>query len=565
MVKRNPFVLIIAVLMAVVAASLIIFPSLALSYWFEPNSTYTQSSSRATLHISLSPSDPAPVRVDWINPAGTHITCSGGQGVCWDQSVAANGTLNWRAFYFPIAGFSRLSGTYTAVTYSVSSEIFRTTFTISGGSTTTTPEPTPVPTPTPIPLFQPDTTFDTDGIVTTDFGTGYGGYTYEHGQAVAIQVDGKIVMAGYYSAGGIHADYDFAVARYNSDGSLDTGFGSGGKVTTDFGTDADMGNAIALQEGGKIVVAGYLKDTSSDFALARYNSNGSLDTGFGTDGKVITDFGQDDKGYAVATQSGGKILAAGYTCGSTWCAFALARYNNDGSLDTSFGTGGKVTTDFNGTGIGQAVLLQAGDKIVMAGYSSGTTTDFALARFNSDGSLDGTFGSGGKVTTDFDGHYEFGYAAALQSDGKIVVAGQSSDGYVFALVRYNVDGSLDVNFGMAGIALAGFADSSKGYAVAIQADGKIVVAGTRNSSGATDFAVARFNSNGSLDTGSGTSGKVTTDLGFGGPDQGQAVAIQADGKIVMAGTYDGATSYDFALVRYNLNKECMVYLPAIIR
>ncbi|MCI0529632.1 MAG: hypothetical protein L0Y56_19490, partial [Nitrospira sp.] len=192
-------------------------------------------------------------------------------------------------------------------------------------------------------------------------------------------------------------------------GDLDPTFGTGGKAITDFG-GSDQASAIALQANGKIVVAGSSEiDGFLDFALARYNTDGSLDTSFGTAGKVTTDFGGSNGGaFAVALQQDGRIVAAGRTFiffGLT-SDFALARYNTDGSLDTSFGTAGKVTTDFGGNNDGVfAVALQADGKIVAVGSSQIgiMNSDFALARYNPDGSLDSSFGSGGMVTTDFGG------------------------------------------------------------------------------------------------------------------------------------------------------------------
>ena len=202
----------------------------------------------------------------------------------------------------------------------------------------------------------------------------------------------------------------------------DTSFSSDGKVTTDLGFIAiDIGRSVALQSNGKIIVAG---DSNGDFALVRYNTDGSLDTSFSTDGKVTTGFGllTIDIGYSLAIQADGKILVAG-TDGTD---FALARYNSDGSLDTSFSSDGKVTTDlgFIAVDIGYSIAVQADGKIVVAGVSNG---DFALVRYNSDGSLDTSFSSDGKVTTDF-GLLTIDtiYSLVVQADGKILVAGESN-------------------------------------------------------------------------------------------------------------------------------------------
>jgi uncharacterized delta-60 repeat protein len=247
-----------------------------------------------------------------------------------------------------------------------------------------------------------------------------------------------------------------------ADGSLDSSFGIGGKISTDFSQTVDVVNDMAVQPDGKIVVAGR---AGINFALARYNANGSLDTSFGTGGKVVTTFNSNfNQANAVAILSDGKIIAAGYTQDSSgFYDLALARYNSDGSLDTTFDFDGKVITDFNyGPGSGQeraeAIVIQPDGKIVVAGHMiynfSISLRVFALARYNTDGSLDTSFGSGGKVVTYGGGSCanssSAAYDVALQSDGKIVISGFAIVGcpaaVSFALVRYDQNGKLDTNF-----------------------------------------------------------------------------------------------------------------------
>jgi len=393
--------------------------------------------------------------------------------------------------------------------------------------------------------YNPNGSLDTTGFgmagkVTTPLGSGD-----DHGYSVAIQSDGKIVVAGDSYNG---SNYDFALVRYNSDGSLDTSFDGDGKVTTPIGSSSDYGYGVVVQSDGKILVAGY---SGGDFALVRYNSNGSLDTSFDGDGKVTTPIGSSsDYAYGVALQSDGKIVVAGYMwTGSTW-DFALARYSTDGSLDTSFDGDGKLTTPVgSGDDYGRGIALQSGGKIVVAGYSyDGSNADFALVRYNTNGSLDTSFDGDGKVTTAFGSASNYGYSVALQSDGKILLAGYSYNGsnYDFAVVRYNANGSLDASFDGDGIVTTDFGSSDYGYSIALQPDGKILVAGC----GGGDFAVARYNPNGSLDTSFDGDGKVTTPIGS-STDYGYSVALQPDGKIVVAGySYNGSNN-DVALVRYN--------------
>jgi uncharacterized delta-60 repeat protein len=280
-----------------------------------------------------------------------------------------------------------------------------------------------------------DTTFDTDGKVTTDIGAA----TNDEGTDIAVQPDGRSVVAG--SSGN-----DFAVVRYTTNGGLDTTFDTDGKVTTDVGAaTADDAFAIATQADGKLVVAGL---SSGDFAVVRYSASGGLDTTFDTDGKVTTDVGAatDDGAFHVAVQPDGRIVAAGYSGTGGTYDFALVRYNANGSLDATFDTDGKVTTD-----IGTAtydyvweIALQADGKIVAAGWGDGTK--FSLARYNANGGLDTSFNGNGKVLTDIGAATnDESLGVAIQPDGKIVAGGTTStNGGDFAVVRYEGDPAVSI-------------------------------------------------------------------------------------------------------------------------
>ncbi len=308
-----------------------------------------------------------------------------------------------------------------------------------------------------------------------------------------------LLIAGCGGGGGGSAGGGGLTPPTPPSGSLDTSFDGDGKVTTPIGSGDDVANAIAIQGDGKIVVAGYSSNgTNLDFTIVRYNTDGLLDTSFGSGGKVTTDFGNDDAAYAMAIQGDGKIVVAGYSSNGTNLDFTIVRYNTDGSLDTSFDGDGKVTTDI---GIGSydfanTIAIQGDGKIVVAGYSSnGSNNDFAIVRYNTDGSLDTSFGSDGKVTTPIGSGDDEAYAIAIQGDGKIVVAGYSSNGSNndFAIVRYNADGSLDTSFGTGGKVTTDFGgDDAAAYAIAIQGDGKIVVAGYSWNGSNNDFAIARY-------------------------------------------------------------------------
>jgi uncharacterized delta-60 repeat protein len=388
-----------------------------------------------------------------------------------------------------------------------------------------------------------DTTFGTGGTTTLDFNGGF-----DQAKSVVVQPDGKIVVAGVAFNG---TNNDFALTRYNIDGTLDTSFGSSGKVITPVGSGADQGHSVVVQSDGKIVVAGVaFNGSNNDFALTRYNVNGTLDTSFGSSGKVITPVGSGaDQGYSVVVQSDGKIVVAGVAFNGTNDDFALTRYNVNGTLDTSFGSSGKVITPVgSGADQGFSVVVQSDGKIVVAGVAfNGTNDDFALTRYNVNGTLDTSFGSSGKVITPVGSGADQGYSVVVQPDGKIVVAGVAFNGTNdFALTRYNIDGTLDTSFGSSGKVITPVGSGAdQGYSVVVQPDGKIVVAGVAFNGTNDDFALTRYNIDGTLDTSFGSSGKVITPVGS-GADQGYGVAVQPDGKIVLA----GQSGNDFAVVRY---------------
>ncbi|HEY9403357.1 MAG TPA: carboxypeptidase regulatory-like domain-containing protein [Pyrinomonadaceae bacterium] len=417
------------------------------------------------------------------------------------------------------------------------------------------PDPTPTPTPTPEPL-QPcvDASFDADGRVTTDF-TGSGDAV----RAVALQPDGRIVVAGDSRVSSSFSTQNFALARYNSNGSLDTTFDTDGKVTTDFSGSSDAALAVVIQPDGKIVVAGFASiGSSSVFALARYNADGSLDTSFDADGKVTTMFGSNTLARAVALQPDGKIVAAGDSDNH----FALARYNPDGSLDTSFDADGKLTMSIGRASSARGVVVQSDNRIVVAGSAIiSSNSSFALVRYNPNGSLDTSFDADGSLITDFANSSASAEAVAIQADGKIVAAGsafQTQTGINrFALARYNVDGSLDTSFDTDGRITNDFSgNGGSAAALAIGADGKIVAAGTaRSATTRDDFALARYNADGSPDASFGTNGTLTTDF-FGGDDMAYGVAIQPDNRVVAAGgtfNSNSNTGENFVLARYLAN------------
>jgi uncharacterized delta-60 repeat protein len=402
-----------------------------------------------------------------------------------------------------------------------------------------------------------DTSFGGDGKVTTDF-TSRADAAFD----VALQVDERIVAAGGSAFDGTNPK--FAVARYNTDGTLDTSFGGDGKVTTDLTSRADAVFGVAIQADQKIVAAGDagIGGANSKFGVVRYNVDGTLDTSFGGDGKVTTDFtSRLDSVAGLAIQTDGKILVSGGSgVDGSNPKFALARYNTDGTLDTSFGGDGKVTTDFTSRlDFANSVAVQDDAKIVAAGLArpSGSRAKFALARYNIDGTLDTSFGGDGKVTTGFTSAADSAQKVVIQGDSKLVaagIAGSLGSNPKFAVARYNTDGTLDTAFGGDGKVTTDFTSRFDGaFGAGLQADGKIVAAGESGLGGAGSnpkVALARYNIDGTLDTAFSGDGKVTTDF-TSREDFSRGVAIQTDGNIVLAGGSGlGGTNAKFALARY---------------
>ncbi len=402
--------------------------------------------------------------------------------------------------------------------------------------------------------------YTTNGTLDATFGTAGKVHTTISGldsaNAVAIQPDAKIVVAGSSdpAAGPV-----MTVVRYNHDGSTDSTFGTAGVATTVVGARAGA-QAVALQADGRIVAAGFTEASTfadPDFLLARYNTDGSPDTTFGTNGTTTTPFttNSDDFAYAVAVQTDNKIVAAGQSGGGT--DLGLARYNTDGTLDPTFGTAGKTTIPGL---VADGMAIQPDANIVVAGPDNSTNqgTTWGLARFAVSGTLDSSFGDGGRVTTfvaPAAPQVNVAAAVALQSDGKIVTVGASTDQFgvtEFGVARHNSDGSNDTSFGVRGAVRTSFGtgmneDSAK--TVAVQSDGKIVVGGSsRAANGSLTFALARYNPDGSVDTSFSGDGEVLTAIGGNG-GWVNTVALQTDGKIVAAGMGDNG----FEVVRYTTN------------
>ena len=354
--------------------------------------------------------------------------------------------------------------------------------------------------------------FHHDGALDQSFGEGGVALTAiganGHASAIAIQPDGQIVVVGYSvtneTTGGI------TLVRYKSDGTLDRAFGKKGIAVPPVGNRFGSASAIAIQLDGKIIIGGGINIGGfDDFAIACYNPDGTPDQFFGNGGLVTTAIDKaGDRASAIAIQPDGKIIAVGLGKGDEKNHFALARYHPNGTLDPTFGKQGVVKKSFGkGDSFARALVIQPDGKIVAIGDSSTDPAEryqytpvFSLTRFNQNGSIDQGFGTDGEVTTSIGSSTSLASSAAVQSDGKIVVAGS---------------------------AIKAIVDHGRVHRI----------------------IVARYTSDGVLDETFGTGGSATTEVGL-GTDTANAIAIQSDGKILTAGISRNGTHSDLAIIRY---------------
>jgi|GEM_PF-1017505 len=417
-----------------------------------------------------------------------------------------------------------------------------------------------------------DPTFGTGGLATTNFGL-----TPATANAVVVQADGRIVAVGTDGNG------DVAVARFRPNGLPDFTFGGGdGKFIVSLGGD-EAATSVAIQRDGKIVIGGYSDVFGSyDFLAMRILADGSgLDTSFGFNGAqtISYDFGgdNDDRAYSVAIQGDGKIVLGGYNQRTaTDYDFAIVRLLANGDLDTNFGILGGGDFYFFDAGPGglwtdksQTLSIQINGNIVLAGsvQTSATTSDIGIVRVYQDGTPDPQFGLNGQVQLTFNNPIadETNITSlAVQPDGKIVGVGflqlTGTDNYdMFAFRLNKTDGSIDTTFGVDGgvtlisYDLGGELDD-RATAVKLQPDGKIVISGTvKVSDTESDFAVTRLNADGSFDTSFSLDGKQTID--FGGDDMANALAIGANGRIVLAGSAGGTGTFGLARVIGTVEKS----------
>ena len=288
-----------------------------------------------------------------------------------------------------------------------------------------------------------DPSFGVGGRVVTPIGNA----TVSGVEALAIQSDGQIIAVGYASDG---QSSPFAVARYTTRGLLDTSFGINGSVTTSFDS-VSAARCVAIQPDGRIVVAGRTDNQSSSvIAVARYDTDGTLDTTFGVAGKVTTSTAPTYSGAnSIVLQSDGRIVVAGFSNSAGVNLLTLVRYNTNGSIDTTFGTAGTLVTDLISADGVNTIAIQADQKFVVTG-ATGTpqNPDLAVERINADGTLDTTFGVAGRVSTDFGGGNDIGRSVAVLPDGKILAL--IPQGSSLNVARYTPTGSPDSSFGSGG-------------------------------------------------------------------------------------------------------------------
>ncbi len=382
---------------------------------------------------------------------------------------------------------------------------------------------------------QLDPSFGGSGYVTTPIGD------FSVAQGVTNYDGGKTVAVGLADNG---TNGDFALARYNKDGSLDQSFGAGGTTTTDFGGD-DQAVAVATM-GDKIVVVGFTTidgGATWEWALARYNKDGSLDQSFGTGGKVVTDFGDHQDFTDGVAVKGNKIVVVGQVNHK----FAVAQYTKDGNLDGSFGTGGLTTVTFHGGADAANGVAFRGDTIIAAGYDNFASgnSNFVLASLDKRGNIDASFGTGGKVETDFAGGDDAAHSVDVHGD-RIVAVGEATVGgrLDFAAAEYDKRGTLETHFNGTGKATMDLGQNAAAYGGGFGPGDSVVAAGTAWDT--EQFAVARWTKAGQPDPKfGGGDGFTTTSVGS-VYSNGLAMALAPDHKIVVAGVADDK----FAVARY---------------
>lgn len=391
-----------------------------------------------------------------------------------------------------------------------------------------------------------DLSFGTSGSSTMTINSG------EYVKDIKLQSDGKIVAFGSTSTDN-GSTFKFCISRLNTNGSPDNSFGTNGYVVTALGSNSDIGRRIVIQSDSKIIACG-----SSDaggnfqFGAVRYNTNGSIDMSFGTGGKVLTSVIGDSRCSSIVLQSDGKFILGGASNASSMAGeFAMVRYNSNGTIDSGFGVSGTVTTDVSTgyfDGIENMVLQPDGKIVVVGRYLTPKTsntfrTSIAILRYNTNGTIDNTFGVNGKQLIS-PSDFSYPSSVKIQPDGKIVVHATADS--LCTIIRLNTNGNYDTSFGSGGVSSTkligsvGFASFYLPGEVVIHPSGKLLVVGTEYSLTQTNAPsiITCFNPNGTIDTGFGVNGIITTGCPRLGIESFVPLAIQSDGKLVTGSATD---------------------------
>lgn len=388
-----------------------------------------------------------------------------------------------------------------------------------------------------------DPSFGNNGVVITPIQLGD-----DVANDIIRQPDGKLIVTGN---GIIQSHHQFMILRYQANGIIDSTFGVNGKATATIGVVHNYAKAAVLQSDGKIVVAGYFDNNFyNDAVIIRFNSNGTVDQSFGTNGMIqFIANNQFDEFHDIAIQPDGKIVAVGRSFANNTYNFFTVRLLTNGTLDPNFGTGGKVMTDFvNANDCIYSVLLQSGGKIVVSGSTTPGSSYYAAARYLSDGSPDLTFGTAGKMSIGSGSTLDICYGMAMQADSSIVLAGSHHNSFIdeYMFVRLTKLGMLDNTFGTNGIKVISKTVPSEVLTdVVIQPDGKIMACGSGNN---LEAMLIRLNSNGTPDATFGTQGVFTGNVG-GTVNALNSLMVLPDSSVIACGYTKQGNNDDYLVIK----------------
>jgi uncharacterized delta-60 repeat protein len=385
-----------------------------------------------------------------------------------------------------------------------------------------------------------DTTFDKDGKLILDIGGDE--FSGKDAKSLAVDENGKILIAGTDRNNNVS---EFIILRLNDNGSFDNTFSDDGIDRISVGNNYDIAYSLILDKNNRIVLAGnsYTETGPQDYSVIRLKTDGTLDSTFSDDGKLIFPIGvSDDQARSVTLDENGKLLIAGLSYNGKNYDFSAARVNDDGNLDSTFDEDGKVMIHSNGIDEAKSMVIDSDGKVLAAGFSyTGSDNDFSIVRLNADGSLDKTFNHSGKLTIPVGDGDDVANCIALDASGKILVAGRSvHDGQgTFSIVRLLTDGIIDTLFdadGKLSVAVGNYDDGAT--AMSVDSFGRILMVGISDG----HFSLLRLNSDGSLDNAFDGDGKKELTEGYSAMEI--CMAIDADGKILMAGRSQACSGHE---------------------